>query len=493
MDLFDIMPSYMWYMGYGMIIMAVYLLLAIYFIPLLQTVVQYQNKIWLNNVLSRTKGISPEAQQSIIEAAQPETKAPLYKLTKFSYFVGGIIAAIAGVLVIALQEADEDVVKNIIYIPLILGVVSMLLYKNNYPNSKLWKETAGFFGVLGVCVTIPGMFAIYEWDWMRSDILVYFVLILALAVVHILESTVASYLYMLGVAAGSSILWANVEADWMAFFKSFIWFFALAPLVFWMPRLKSAKESGPKEIAFGLLFFFMLIVVTAMNLKGLAALGLTILIPIMYMFSKIHFKQEGWFLTKPIQTLIILGTYIGIYMFSSTDALGGYPSFGRQFEDFYFYKLVDYLVILAMGFGAVMMYRDNFEEDTSKINLVVLALPVVAYIASFLSDYYVDYLFIPVMVYFGWTYLDNGLNNKNIFAILLGMGSILSILPTIYNKLPWDIKGEATTIGFFLILYGGAMVAATMYLKGRWSVTDEVDDTPKPLPSSNDVLDNELE
>lgn len=476
MDIFNLPPEYLWYFAGGLGVMAVLLLIAIYLIPLLQAAVEYQNKIWLKNVLTRTKGLNEETQQAILSASEPETSNPLYKLTKFSYLVTGIITAILGLLIILLQEADKDVVENVIYIPLILGGVAIYLYKNNYPNSKLWKETAGFFGVLGVCITIPGIFAIYEWDWMRSDILVYIVLILSLAVVHFLESTVASYLYMLGVAAGSSILWVNVEWEWMSFFKSFIWFFALAPLVYWMPKLKSAKENGPKEIAFGLIFFFMMIIVTIMNLRELSVLGLTILIPIMYMFSKIHFKQEGWFITKPIQTLIVVGTFYGLYAICAFDGLKAYPSLDRQFSDFYFYKLVDYLVIIAMGFGAVMMFRDNYEEDTSKISLVVLATPFAAYLTSYLSDNYMEWLFIPIIGYYGWFYLDNGLNNKNVFAVILGMAAITAILPILYGKLSFELQNDDTVRGIMLILYGASLVAATFYFKTRWSVTDEEDE-----------------
>lgn len=160
MDLLDISPNYLWYLGYGIGVMAAYFIFLLYGWPLLQAVIQHQNKVWLGNVISRAKGMSAADRETLLKAAEPESKHTLYKLTKFSYLISGVILAIAGLLVIILQEADPDVVKNIVYIPLILGAVSIYLYKTNYSNSKLWKETAGFFGILGVCITLPGIFGI---------------------------------------------------------------------------------------------------------------------------------------------------------------------------------------------------------------------------------------------------------------------------------------------------------------------------------------------
>lgn len=480
MDLYGFMPSYYWYAGMGLFVMAMYFLIILYGIPFLQAVVEYQNQKWLRSTLGRMKDLDESTRNRILDEAKPETTFPLYKFTKFSYLTYGIIAFVAGFLVIILQDADPDSLKNLVYVPIFLGAAVMAIYKLKFPNSHLWKEAAGFLGVLGICISIPGIFGVNDWDWMRSDILAYIVLAASLAVVHYLDSTVASLVYIVAVSAASSMLRINVDAGWMDFFKSFIWFFALAPLVFWMPKLKTSKAVGVKEVAFGVLFFIMMISVTFSNLGRLGVLGCAIMIPIMYMFSKVHFKQDGWFLTKPIQSLIILGTYIGILVLCYHENFEFYPSFKSQFAHFSFATIIDYLVIAAMIFGAVMMFRDNFENDLSKINLAVLGFPILVYLLGFLSDYsFVEYIFIALLVYFGWTYLDGGLKGKESLAIILGASGVLSIIPVLYSKLPAESLDEPTVIGLLIMIYGGAMVGLTFYMRSQWKVTEVVE---------NDVL-----
>lgn len=488
-------PYYWWAMSYGyFFVFLIYGGLFFYLFPLLQSAVQYQNKKWLGNTLGRVKGLDQATKDMILSEAQPEFKEPLYKLTKFQYLAMGIITAITGLLVAVIQDPDESTIKVLIWLPLVIGAVINALYFKSFPTIGLWRETAGFFGVLGLCITIPGIFAVYEWDWMRSDLLVYLVLTLSLVLVHLLESTIASLMYIVAVAIGSTILTANVGDNWMYFFKSFIWFFALAPLVFWMPRLKSAKEMGVKEIAFGILFMMMMLVVTGSNLKHLAFLGFAVMIPTLYMFSKIHFKQDGWFLTKPIQSLIVLLTFYGIVMMNFEDAYRVFPSFSRQFIDhFSFSWLVDLLIVIAMIFGAVMMYRDNYEEHPDRINLVVLAFPPAAYLLSFAADYYVNYLFIIVLLAYGYSYLKGGLDNKNPFAIMLGGMGVLTVIPVIYEKLPRDMWQEQGVVGVLIAVYGIAMIGLAMYMRSQWTVSEHTDDTPKPLPNSADVLDSTTE
>jgi hypothetical protein len=487
-------PYYWWYFSYGyFLVILIYGGFFFYLFPLLQSVIQHQNKRWLSNTLGRMKGLDGATKQKILAEAEPEFKEPLYKLTKFQYLVSGIITTIVGILVAILHEPDESTIKALIWLPLIIGGAMNGLYFQVFKTSRLWKEAAGFFGVLGLCITIPGVFAVYEWDWMRSDLLIYLILALSLALVHILESTIASLMYIFAVAAGSILLTANVGNNWMYFFKSFIWFFALAPLVFWMPRLKSNKEVGVKEIAFGLLFMIMMLVVTGTNLKYLSVLGLAIMIPVLYMFSKIHFKQSGWFLTKPIQSLIVLLTFYGIIAMNFKEVMREFPSFSYQFIDhFSFSWLVDLLVIIAMIFGAIMMFRDNFEEDLSKINLVTLGFAPAAYLLSFTYDFYGYYLFILVLIAYAGTYLKTGLDNKNPFTVLLGGMAALTILPMLFKELPTESLQKQGTIGMLITLYGLSMIGLALYMRSQWTVTEGEEETAAPLPESNNILDNEI-
>ncbi len=479
--------------GYFMIILF-YGGFFLYAFPLLQALVQYQNKKWLNFTLSRVKGLAPDTRDKIIAEAEPEFKQPIYKLTKLQYLVSGIVTTIVGILIVAIREPDEGTFKALIWLPLLIGAGITALYYKMFPTVRLWKETAGFFAVLGICITIPGIFAAYEWDWMRSDILVYITLILSLAVVHVLESSIASLLYIGAVAVGSGMLTINVGDNWMYFFKSFIWFFALAPLVYWMPKLKSGKEVGIKEITFGVLFMVMMITVTMTNLGSLRFLGLAIMFPILYMFSKIHFKQQGWFITKPIQTLIVFLTFYGIAAFSFEDVLQSLPTFSYQFIDhFSFSWLVDLIVIAAMVFGAIMMFRDNFEEDMEKINPVVLGFPVVAYILSFTGEYYGNFLFIALMGVFGWSYLQIGLKDKNPFAVLLGALGATTIIPLIFKELPKDTWMEQGTVGMLVTFYGISLIGMALYLRSQWQVTDDDQEDVKLVSTNDDLLDSDMD
>lgn len=491
---FGFPSSYWWYLSFGYYLaIIVYGGFFLYLFPLLQSAVQFQNQKWLGNMLGRVKDLDPTVKEKILSEAEPEFKAPLYKLTKLQYLVSGIITTIAGVLIIVIREPDESTFKALIWLPLIIGAAINGVYFKIFPSVRLWKEAAGFFGVLGLCITLPGVFAIYEWDWMRSDLLIYLVLALSLALVHILGSTIASLIYMLAVAVGSAMLTMNIGDNWMYFFKSFIWFFALAPLVFWMPKLKSAKESGVKEIAFGVLFMVMMLVVTGTNLKFLSVLGYAIMIPILYMFSKIHFKQDSWFVTKPIQSIIVLITLYGIIALNFEDAFNVFPTFSYQFIDhFSFSWLVDLFIIIAMVFGAIMMFRDNFEDNLKKINPVVLGFAPIAYLLSFASDYYVNYVFLILLGIYGWTYLKAGLDYKNPFSVLLGGMGILAVIPMLYEKLPRDMWSEQGSVGMLVAIYGIAMVALALFMRSKWSATDEVEEALGQLPASNDVLDNDI-
>lgn len=484
-------PSFYWWMlSYGYLLtVLVYGGIFFYLFPFLQAIFQHQNKAWLKTTLDNSKSIDAETKAKILAEATPEFDHPLYKLTKLQYLISGIITTIIGLLVLVLHEPSEGVIKSLVFLPLLVGAGVNALYFTQFKNVGLWKSAAGFFGVLGICITIPGVFAVYEWDWMRSDLLVYISLALSLALVHVLESTIASLLYIVMVAFGSAVLTANISDNWMYFFKSFIWIFALAPLVYWMPKLKSAKSMGVKEIAFGTLFMLMIITVTFTNLERLASLGLVIILPILYMFSKIHFKQDGWFVTKPIQSLIVLGTFYGIVALNIPDAWIIFKSFDYQFGQFGFSILVDYFVIIAMIFGAIMMFRDNFEESLDKINLIVLGFPIAAYILSFLSDYYAYYLFIPVLAGYGVFYLQKGIENKNPFTIILGGMGVLAVLPVIYQHLPNDILREQWAIGILITLYGASMLGMALYLRSQWAVTDEQDELP-PQPNNQEVLDD---
>lgn len=497
MDYYDYgaSPSFWWlFSNVYLYVFLIYGSFFLYLFPLAQAIVQYQNNKWLRSTLGRVKDLDSETRSKILAEASPEFKEPLYKLTKLQYLVSGIITTIIGLLIIILQEPEPDIIDYLIWLPLLIGAGVTAIYYKVFPHVRLWKETAGFFAVLGICITIPGIFAVYEWDWMRSDLLIYLVLVMCLAIVHLLESTISSLMYMTAVAVGSIFLTENVSNNWMFFFKSFIWFFTLAPLVFWMPKLKSSKEMGIKEIAFGILFLIMMITVTFTNLGHLRFLGLAIILPVLYMFSKIHFKQDGWFMTKPIQTIIIILTFYGIAGFSDEQILGELPTFSYQFFDhFSFSWLVDLIVIIVMVFGGIMMFRDNFEEDLKKISLVVLAFPPVAYILSFTADYYGNVLFIPIMAIYGWSYLRTGLEAKNVIAIIFGGAGVLTTLALVYAQLPPETFIERFNVGALVTLYGLAMIGMAFYLRSQWQVTNDEEITTNPLPKSSDLLDNDTE
>lgn len=483
---------YWWYLSYGYFLaILIYGGFFFYVFPFFQSIVQHQNKRWLASTLGRVKDLDPSTKDKILEEAKPEFEEPLYKLTKYQYLVGGIITAIVGLLVAIIHEPDESTVKALIWLPLIVGGITVGLYLNSKKTNRLFKETAGFFGVIGLCVTIPGIFAVYGWDWMRSDLLIYLILAMSLALVHLLESTIASLVYITAVTVGSMLLTVNVGQNWMMFFKSGIWLFALAPLVFWMPRLKSSKEVGVKEIAFGILFMVMMITITLTNLKSLKVVGISVMIPVLYMFSKIHFKQDGWFLTKPIQSLIVLATFYGIVAMNFEEVTTLFPSFKRQFVKFSFHMVVDYGVIIAMVFGGIMMFRDNFEDDLKKVNLIVLGFAPAAYLLSFFADFYVHYLFLIVLAGYGWTYLSTGLQNKNAFTVMLGGMGTLSVLAMIYAKLPKDTWDSQGAIGALVMVYGLAMVGLALYMRSQWTITEDGDEEVSQLPSSPEVLDNQ--
>lgn len=488
----------MFYMMYGASFLISILMMMVYFLPLIQIFITNERKKWLEKHFenSPSSGESEDAFRiQLMRAASPSQSYPLYKLLKFYLVSTGIAAFIIGFLYLVLPESfmrERELSKLLSFIPAIVGVGMYLLYKNVLLNHGLWREVAGFFLLLGVTVTTLAVYENYQiYQYLRSDILLYIILAFGLFVMHHLKSVVASYLYMAIVIFGASFVSSAVGYNWMLFMTHFIWFFALGVLSFWLPRLRDAKQIEFKELLFGVLFLGMIFSLISNSTAGMVGFSASIIIPCLYIFSKIHFKNASWFGGRPIEVVIVLLTVVSAVAFSTSEIAFDIQ---RQLDfantSFSFQKVfVVFLLLIAILIGYTM-YADQTKEDQKQINLFILFYPIGAYLLLwFVGDYGAQYLINIFLLILGITYLNNGLKAKDSIQLVLASFIIIAAIAIRLPALEEYLRERAIS-SLIIMVFGGLFVGLAGYMRSKWNATGPNQpiepQRSAPVTSSND-------
>ncbi len=472
---------------------------ALYLFPLIQVLIAYQKKNWLERQFSKTPAGSDSEKQfraALLSAAEPSQSYPLYKMLKFYLASNGIILAIIGLLMIIIPEStDKDVLKLLSFLPLLIGVAMYFLYEKFFKGEGLWREITAVFMLGGLAATFLSVYELYEmYSWLRSDILIYLILGGGLFVIYKMESTLASYLYMILITYSVTYLSAHISYNWLMFLTHFIWFFAIAILYFWIPKLKAAKTIETKEVIFGLLFMIMIIALSISQTSGLYVPALAIVLPGLYIFSKAYYKKGDWPISKPIETIIILFVFIISIALSFSEVVDFTQSQISLFKGYSFHKQIAYIILLGLAFGAYKIYDEEIpSEEKDTLNPLILGLPILAFVLTYIvGSYGTQFIMTLFALYLGYNYVSKGLEQKDSLKLILGTNVFLTaIIVRVFASLGEDIIDSKLATGFMIMLIGCLFVGTVVYLRKEWTVTGNSDDNQNhQLPKDNDIIDN---
>ncbi len=467
------------YLLYGSILtLSVYFTL-IYVLPLIQTLISGDRSKWLERQFEESPSTSPEEdlmRARLLAAAKPAQPFPLYKFLKFFLFTAGIVGIVAGFIIMILPDQSSGIGRKILsFVPLLLGIGVYFTHKRMYPKEGIWRELAGLFLLGGASNTLFLAYDLFELDYFfSSDIYLYIILSFGLFVVHHLKSVVASYFYMILIILGSFFVSTEIGNNWMMFMTHFIWFFAVAILSFWLPRLRTAKEIELREIIFGILFFAMIATLSMNNTSDLGSLAICITIPCLYIFSKIHFKRATWFGGKPMEVLTMIFILGGVIALSQEDIVERLHDRISLFSNFSFHKLVAFIIIILAGLIAYMMYNDQLEKHRKSINLILVFAPLAAFILVYVvGEYGTQYLVNAFLLFIGFWYLQKGLEQKDVLKLMLASFGIIGSLAIRLTDFT-EYLDDRIMIGILAIIFGGISVALAWYMRSKWLVTGDV-------------------
>jgi hypothetical protein len=470
--------------GIGMYIILMYmvsivtaaLLIVFYFFPLIQILLTKERGNWLRQQFKakRSSGAEEDAfRADLLAAAEPEQAYPMYKFLKFVLIGGGIIAAVAGLLMIVLPEySTSGLRKFLVFVPILVAVGVYFFYKTIFLNHGLWREIAGAFLILGFGATL--MAAHEEFDlneWLRVDILIYMILAFGLWVVFHLKSVVASFIYMIMISAFCSLVVQSVPTNGWFFLTHFIWVFAVGILYFWLPRLRAAKQIGFKEILFAILLFSNALSLIMHNTSGLVIPGLAVMLPTLYLFSKVYYKKAAWFGGRPIEVgviLLVLISAIGLCI----------PEFVEQTQDsitlfkrYSFHKQLAYFILVIVALTGYILYQDHENEQENGVNLLIVFFPLGAFLLVYLvGDYGTQFIVNLFLLYLGYDYLQKGIKQKDVIQLMI---AVLCIVVGVFIRLEAFIEDidQKEIIGLLIILLGALLVSIALYMRHHWSVT----------------------
>lgn len=485
-------------MMYYASLIATILMSAIYLLPLIQALVAYEKKNWLEKQFSKNPASNDAEKQfrnNLLVASEPNQSYPLYKMLKFYLATTGIITAVIGFLMIVIPDGmGVEARKALSFLPLLIGVAMYFVYEKFLKGQGLWREITAVFMLGGLAATFSSAYSAYDlYEWLRSDILIYLILSGGLFVIYLMKSTLASYLYMIIIIYSLPFLASRIEYNWLQFLTHFIWFFAIAILYFWIPKLKAAKSIETKEILFGLLFMVMLISMAISQTSGLYVPALAVVLPGLYVFSKAYYSKGDWFISKPIESIVILmviATAIGLSVSEFVDFTKNQISL---FEGYSFHKQIAYLIILGLAFGAYKIYDEEIpSEEKDTLNPLILALPILAFVLTYiLGSYGTQFIMTLFVLYLGYYYVSKGIEKKDSIRVIVGVNVFLvAFVVRLFATLKDQLDGRFI-IGFVLLLIGALLVGVVLYLKKEWAVTsidEEIQNVN--LPGDNDIIDN---
>lgn len=470
---------------------------ALYLLPLIQALYAYNKKRWLEKQFSATAS-SGEAEnkfrEKLLDASEPGQSYPIYKIFKFYFASSGIAAIIIGFLVVILpDDLTPDALDWLLFIPLIVGAGLYVLYLTVFKGQGLYREIAAVSGFLGFTATAILAFGQYDmYEWLRTDILAFIILGVGGCIIWQTQSTFAAYLYMIMVAVAGGAVYYNMEDNWLNFLPHLLWVFGIAILYIWIPKLRAAKDIGPKEIIFGILFTFMIMSLTMTQLSadsGLLMPAMAVVLPGLYIFSKAYFKKAENIIGRPIEIFVIALVVFIAASLSTNLAMTNASDSIFLFEQYSFEKQISYFILVALIGGIFWITNNDIDDASEEINPMIALFPVLAFIVAYiLGEYGGHYIMTLFLLALGFLYVRKGIDKKD--SIRVALGAVIFVYTLIIKMTDmWqeDLFDGKTATGLTLIVYGAMFLGAVLYIRSQWNVTGSSEGS---RPNSNDVIDD---
>lgn len=472
----------------------------LYLLPLIQALVAYEKTKWLKRqfALSVSSGDAENnLRRKLLEASKPGQSYPIYKIFKFYFAFIGILGIICGLFIMLIPMdvlGDRDSIDWLLFLPLIIGVGLFFLYNMFFKGQGLWKEIASlslFVGFASTTLMAYGNFNMFE--WLRTDILSFIILTVGWFIIYLTKSTFVSFLYMITVAIAAAVVNFSIGFDWMYFLPHLLWVFGIAILYFWIPQLRAAKDIGPKEIIFGMLFATMVLTLAVTQTSGTSGLfmvSLAIVLPGLYLFSKAYYQKATSIIGKPIELVVILIVIamaavlsVNIFMTAASDSIS-------LFEYYSFHKQIAYFILVGL-IGGIFYISNDLGDASEDINPLIAFFPIGAFlIAYILGEYGGHYIMTAFLLGVGFLYIRKGINKRD--SLRVWLGSTIFIY-TIIIKL-MDLLGEYIdgkfTVGLFTFIFGALFLGVVVYIRSKWTVSNSMTQNITVFESKNDIIDD---
>lgn len=473
---------------------------ALYLLPMIQALYAYSKKRWLERYFAANPS-SGDAEnkfrQDLLEASEPGQSYPIYKLFKFYFATAGITTIILGFFIVILPEdLGPDAIDWMLYIPAVIGGAIYFLYNAALLGHGLYREIAGVFAFGGFTVTAILAYGNHEMgEWLRADILAFIILGVGGLIVWHSKSIFASYMYMIFVIIAGASVNFFLEDNWMNFLPHLLWGFGIAILYIWLPKLKAAKDVGPKEIIFGILFAAMILSLTMTQLSadsGLLMPALVVVLPGLYVFSKAYFYKSDNIIGKPIEIAVIA---IVIFMASTLSTEMGITNASDSiylFKQYSFEKQFSYFILLGLIGGIFWIFNKDLNDSTEEVNPMIALFPLLAFIISYiLGEYGGHYIMTAFLLGLGYLYVRKGIEKKDSMRVALGgIVFVYTFILKFNDILGEELYEEKIGVGSSLILYGAVFLGVIIYIRSQWTVTEPSDTSSTPkISDDSSVID----
>jgi hypothetical protein len=453
----------------------------LYLLPLIQALIAYEKTKWLERQFASSVSSGDaenDLRSKLLKASEPGQSYPIYKIFKFYFASIGISGIIYGLFIMLIPMdvlMDRDSIDWLLFLPLIIGVGLFFLYNTFFKGQGLWKEIAAlslFVGFLSTTLMAYGNFNMFE--WLRTDILSFIILTVGWFIIYFTKSTFVSFLYMIVVAIAAAVVNFSIGYDWMYFLPHLLWVFGIAILYFWIPQLRVAKDIGPKEIIFGMLFMAMILTLTFTQTSGTSGLfmaSLAIVLPGLYIFSKAYYQNATSIIGKPIELVVILIVVamaavlsVNMFMTAASDSIS-------LFEYYSFHKQFAYFILLGL-IGGIFYISNDLGDASEDINPLIAFFPLGAFIIAYIfGEYGGHYMMTVFLLGAGFLYVQKGIKKKD--ALRVGLGAMIFVYTIVIKVM--DVLGEYIEgkfgVGLVLFMVGALFLGVVIYIRSKWTAS----------------------
>lgn len=455
-------------------------------IPWTQALSVYDKKKWLQKQFSELELMSADQivlKNKLLESAEPSHSFPMYKALKFILIFSGLIAFFGGFILLILPKFENiapEAYDKILFIPLIIGLLIYFIYQTFFEAHGLWREVSGLFLYLGILSTVLMAYFNFElFEWLRLDVLSFLILATGLFIIFHLNSILASFLHIIIVSFAAIFFPYYLEANWLIFLPQMLWVFAGLIILFWLPKLRSVKDIGPREIIFAFLFLFMIMALSAFQLSGSSGLYVPIsvvILPGLYLFSKAYFSKSSSIFGRPIEVFANLALIIfGFLMTIQSLCLDAKESI-FLFENYSFGKQVSYLILLVLLVGIFYIHNEDVEAKGTPVNPGIIWFPLFIFlVVYFLPSTFASFLILLYLIWMGYGYLTVGVRVKSELKVYMGVSMLLAaILIKFFEVFADDLDGNKNMLGLSLIFFGSLLIGLVYVIREKWMVTGPV-------------------